>query len=1175
MYRRIPRPAQAAGSASLALLSALQHRLSEFLRLELFHSLGAYRRAADELREVEKRLEEDQQLADTADAVFPLADLVRIMREYNHTLDLGREPSDRDCRHPSPARMPLSHPTTFVPGRDAADVTAKQSLQWVCAFYDAALHAIGHDPAKAPPREWTVPALQRAVLARRADLHRPSGEEPRAVDAAHAARRRARFQRRRSEAIAAGIPGGAFAAESEETATPAATAATIATSDLTVRHQLPLAVFVLRALVDAHLLMHEVEAHLSAPLGERLQRAVEHEEALRQALRRSIALNTFVWAAARIAPWMFAEDENERRYIVRYYTRAWGNTMPMRAMWIGAQVSLLALHRRAYARSLGGDVTGAYKDFHKLQRHVRETGRRVRGASLHVEGAMEFLDSLDALADHHIGELYRRDRDHTNALIHYRRAFHRLERLRDERGQLVLVNSRWFVDLQLSLGKACYEMGQHKACLAWYLRTWRSLLNLIAADTAGNVSPGAIDTALRWLDRVVDEPEIHKRDVVSHLAPVIRQIEAFRVDPRFTALASDILVRLGHLLFVLNLGEQRSGDVSREPPAPEARLQPDTGSLALRCVRRAWQLDKRSTIALSDLLKLHFRASRGRGRPSPALETAIEAAGPVEEQWPGGATSLERMSRAIEYVLLQQLRVAPRPRDPRRAAARELLHSFLMHTDSIDARKSQVHEYLTRASTPSEMPGDNGEPALEFVCLRRYSSAYPILPRPQAFRAHGGGYFVRAHPAGGDGRGLGIAIDPGNSYVECLYRTGFTLSDIDVIVATHDHVDHASSLEPLLALRHEMRGFGRTRKPLIVVGNKSIVERLEDLEIYSGDASLTFARLDGEAAEIDALNETIVDRMRALPESDRADSTEFRLTPLPSTIGDDGKGHNDLAGNPSFGVILTIRDREGGHTRSLAISSDLPRLGKGVPWPRAWDDALAADMLVCHLSTVPLAELRQMAGLTVPREGVIRRDIGWINEHWLSDDIRGRLAYAYWLGDADAPHLHPVGDDRRLRQWEVPPHHPYLGGLMQLAEAFEAGARDDPGAARRRLFVVGELSEELGSFRGKVAVELNRRIFGAGGCQAVTGDIGLRVVLTAAAPAAGGASAVRVMCSTCDLDNDLAPMERYHDVGRIHELCVKGENEGVFYNCAEHDPSGDTDDPTFIERLERYDVFGR
>jgi hypothetical protein len=207
----------------------------------------------------------------------------------------------------------------------------------------------------------------------------------------------------------------------------------------------------------------------------------------------------------------------------------------------------------------------------------------------------------------------------------------------------------------------------------------------------------------------------------------------------------------------------------------------------------------------------------------------------------------------------------------------------------------------------------------------------------------------------------------------------------------------------------------------------------------------------------------------------------------------------------------------------------------------------------------------------------IEDDIKWIIGHWQRKDVRDRLGYAHWLRSAKDPatggypdDVAPVGLGDVFDGWLPPGGHPYLGGLLEIARTFAAQRdRKTPG-----LLVIGELSEELGSFRSKIALQLNEALFGrddAIGYQAQTADIGLRVLLCIGKPD----TSVRVRCSTCDLDNDLAPSERVHMPRDIREVCVKGENEGMFYNCREHDPAAQPDDPTFIEKLERYDIFGR
>ena len=87
---------------------------------------------------------------------------------------------------------------------------------------------------------------------------------------------------------------------------------------------------------------------------------------------------------------------------------------------------------------------------------------------------------------------------------------------------------------------------------------------------------------------------------------------------------------------------------------------------------------------------------------------------------------------------------------------------------------------------------------------------------------------------------------------------------------------------------------------------------------------------------------------------------------------------------------------------------------------------------------------------------------------------------------------------------------------------------------------------------------------------ALTADIGLSVFIEKN----DNNSFIRVLCSNCDVDNDYTADERYHDPTKIQEVCVKGDDEGIYYNCEDHDPGIQTE-PFFVERMERYDIFSK
>lgn len=1066
----------------------------------------------------------------------------------------------------------------------------------------------------------------------------------------------------------------------------------------------PFPLFVIRAQAEAHLSMHAVEAWQSMCVGDHAEMVGKDERKwLSEELDQSIALSTFAYCVSRTAPWIFAEHQTECEGVFEHYASAWENLVPARCMWIAAQVGLLALHRRAYAYSLKGDAVQSYNDYHKLQRLIRDTDRRVRAAPIHVEGALDFLAGLDAEAHHHIGELYRSQHAHKPALEHFEAASYRLEGLRkgdpvkdrrkDERMKEILTNSRWYVELQISRGKASYEMGRHKQALSWHLHAWRALLELIAADTRTETSTKAIDEAITWLDRVKFEPELRKSEVSERIGRVVDQLDRITVIDRFGALAAEILLRLGHLLFVLNVGYERNAILSRAtevPPTPAAREALDRAAgeqirrtLAFACLVKAAECDQHSTLVGADLLKARFRfnswlggeldADHAKRLKSPQLA-------PIDEQWPRGGDDYEQLARVAEYLMLKaridRFEEHPSPGETERATdgfvARDLLLSLFMSTDSINVRKSQIHRFLMEPESDDPAPIADRAPAIELVCMRRYSSPFPLLPRPSAFRALGGGYFVRLHPrarehhtgeqtdgGGNPGRGFGIVVDPGVDFVENLYRTGYSLSDVHMIVLTHDHVDHLGALDPLLSLIHvrselldkqaQFDESGPGTRKVRVLTSESVDWRYERVERLVKEESLEFEfacfqEMADENGMLDCSNAFFTD----FPQG-------FEIVVMSSAAGqgDDG-GHLDLSRVPSHGLCFRVVGENG---PSVALTSDTPpppvdkESDAYRQWRDAWAAAIEADVLVVHLGSVPLTELRRIDQLgegeeaqngtrgDSPSEGLHEDEAALLRiQDQLQEAegrLRGQIEYAQWLRshlpDKDDPPLTAALVGSVSPHWSPPQDHNYLAGVLSWAREYLAvherppstivvqaveqstveslaveepwggQAPEEPG--RAGLFIVGELSEELGTMRSKVATRLNERIFkvreqrdelgkkqlgkkqlGNGAREeeamnefsyALTADIGLHVCVSSAAPLAKRkVPSTKVLCTTCDLDTDRAPNERYHIAHDVYEVCVKGENEGIFYNCLEHDPARQ-DDPTFLEQLERFDIFGR
>lgn len=106
-----------------------------------------------------------------------------------------------------------------------------------------------------------------------------------------------------------------------------------------------------------------------------------------------------------------------------------------------------------------------------------------------------------------------------------------------------------------------------------------------------------------------------------------------------------------------------------------------------------------------------------------------------------------------------------------------------------------VHEphTLTVVADKSPPPQDN-----RLVILRTWSSYTPFVPvistaKSHAVRSRGGGYLLLW-------KGIGVAIDPGPGFLDNLYEEGYEITDINVVLVTHNHPDHTFEIPALLSM---------------------------------------------------------------------------------------------------------------------------------------------------------------------------------------------------------------------------------------------------------------------------------------------------------------------------------------------------------------------------------------
>lgn len=1194
-----------------------QQEVSGFLYAELLHTLGAYKVAGDELEELRGG---DDSL---------LLEMITQARNHNHLLrDQLHHPNPAESsRHPSPLLKKEKGSPNL---KDSPDLDLLAPIQ---TFYEAAARALSLH-LENEDKDWDERTDGEKLGKRLAHIHDPQRRNPEVPARPLVKGRLERIHHRLKEVR--DLRGGEVTPDLGSSGPDPIRAilhdclSPDAREKAGIGDSKPLHLTILEAMSEAHRWMHRAEHLRSQPFGEMFTSIAKTHAAMTELLDYSRVLNTFVYTAARSVPWVFAENGEEREQVVRNYEECCETLTPTYCMWIGNQLSLLALERRGYTRWTQGHDDRAYCDFHKLIRLLRALRRQVTQQGTRVPGTKTLIEGLTATAEHHIGRIYRGQHAHRMALRYFDRAAKHLKGWEDhpEIGH-ILKDSRWRVDLLISRGKANYELGRMKASLTYYSQAWRAFLQLAENESDLRANLEVVDELIEWLGWIADEPELGKLELSERLLPLVAQFETVYSPVHLRVLAADLMMRIGHLLYVLKLPPQGPTPHSTEegkPPLPDHEL-------ARRCMFQAAELDQRNTLIASDLLKIRHgarlaeaaAASKSEAEEEKPLERVEKKKSweiaPPAEQWPSGGDRFEEAVRVFEYVIQTWL-------EPDRAdngdeseestldddalIAHELLRTFLAHTDSSNVKLAQVYRYLMQKPHQGEDDPVESGSTIDLVCLRRYSSFFPFLPRPAAFRALGGGYLALVREGNEGEKPFGIAIDPGIHFIFNLYCCGYSLADIDMIVLTHDHADHIASLDALLALIsiRKMLGddtFG-AEKRLTIVGNKSVVERYRFFNLKHPVKTI---ENEGGKREQENRNDVVrvmsfakFHRLTTDPDPVRREATlkregilrppqSLRIAPIKTVAHFDARGYVSQGFTLSVGIgpkppsILFTSDTGRPPSKEEEISARKdggPHFAGGRQLMRA---VAAADVVVAHLSSVPLPELRKLGDLpaSVNGDGDLTRSLHGL---WTkaaaevksagdaTDDgidetrfLLRQLQFAFRSRGEDRTNLDISPFSPAEDMQDPSEKHLYLSGLLAIAKRMRESHRRDESAP---LLLIGELREELGSFRTRIADHVTKTVFKEEAI-ALTTDIGLRVRISQPSDDEESPRSVRVLCTTCDLDNDLIAAERFHPPNEIREVCVKGENEGVFYNCELHDP-GKRPERLWIESVERYSVFG-
>lgn len=225
----------------------------------------------------------------------------------------------------------------------------------------------------------------------------------------------------------------------------------------------------------------------------------------------------------------------------------------------------------------------------------------------------------------------------------------------------------------------------------------------------------------------------------------------------------------------------------------------------------------------------------------------------------------------------------------------------------------------------------------ELLVLKGWSSATPLIvtDKKSSIRS-GGGFFCRYH-------GIGIAIDPGCNFLDNLHRCGLQLFDINIVIVTHNHMDHMNDVNILKNLLYEYDRF-KERYPIQDEIKKQLFEH--QIEWYFDEQ--LYEKLKGEddfkehihkvCCKKDTYNKTNCNYLLSMDEFDK-----FSIE-LHAFLTD----HN--ANLPSFGMKLVLKDEKKciqlGYTSDTKYNSSI------------CDELKGSDIIIGNISEITDEDLK-------------------------------------------------------------------------------------------------------------------------------------------------------------------------------------------------------------------------
>ncbi|TET54688.1 MAG: MBL fold metallo-hydrolase, partial [Actinobacteria bacterium] len=653
------------------------------------------------------------------------------------------------------------------------------------------------------------------------------------------------------------------------------------------------------------------------------------------------------------------------------------------------------------------------------------------------------------------------------------------------------------VENEVAQGKIFIELGRFKSALNQFLK---ALSRVFVIAKEGSNDKG-LDEQLNNIKKVIDLLESARQDVIFYKKKFNDTLKKFEPDVLFEKvfhpmrlLTSDICARIGFVLYLLFYRSEEAQKYAKSGVGEwmEVALKLDANNGLAQFNRMLSGTKKKISTA-----ELNFRNDSSIRRfIAYALETLVNS-----------------------------------PNHQELEEERDFFKKSITYSDSLVKKPLEINYYLS----PDKKKKRDG-----LLFLKRWSSSSPRVPRPTTFKMRGGGYIVFWN-------NKGIVIDPGFDFITNLYSEGFSISDIDAVIVTHDHIDHTDDFDAILALNYQLNRYNESTylKPKNPI-NLSLFLNTGFMEKYTPYLSLGTKRGTG----VNARGDGYIDHIYTLAPHSTIDMTDtsfqFKIEVIPAR-------HREITLDKyAVGFKLHLYDK-GERRASLGFTSDT-----------AYFEAMGnkfkdCEIVIPHIGFVTFRELGQLLELEIDK--IIKS----ASSNYFSD-IEEELRFFSALGFRDVKSWEDLST-----KWTSGGSAQHQGFLRQhlgysgVKKIWQKMA-DTP--VDNQLMIISELHEEMGSFRSKLASTFNKKAQKVENAPlSLTSDIGLHLSFSQSK----NKFETKIQCESCARDNDLDIEETFHDPQNIKEVCVKGENEGIFYFCKEHAPDPDTE---FREKVDRFKLFG-